>query len=243
MTTETQDRASAAQSLPGEEDLRFIRNFHDIFLSLGITMFVAGLAIATWIILAPIVAQAVGAGGMGIRPALLLVSAAWFTDAAILWLMAEFFARGRRLALPSIVILLAFSLFIFAAAGAAYGAYLGLDEAFFKKLGSAGQAAIIRQSTELYIAALGATTVAIFAFYARMKLPFAMGLGASSLTGVAVAAALHIWPDRIESIARYGQLYSGLFLFLLGIFFDARDPSGAPGSPTTDSGCICLRRR
>ena len=29
----------------GEEDLRFIRNFHDVFLAIGIVLFAAGMAI------------------------------------------------------------------------------------------------------------------------------------------------------------------------------------------------------
>mgnify|MGYP001572254117 CR=1 FL=1 len=32
-------------ALPGEEDLRFIRNFHDVFLAIGIILFAVGLAI------------------------------------------------------------------------------------------------------------------------------------------------------------------------------------------------------
>jgi hypothetical protein len=30
---------------PGEEDLRFIRNFHDVFLAIGIVLFAVGLAV------------------------------------------------------------------------------------------------------------------------------------------------------------------------------------------------------
>ena len=35
----------AAPALPGEEDLRFIRNFHDVFLAIGIALFAIGLAV------------------------------------------------------------------------------------------------------------------------------------------------------------------------------------------------------
>lgn len=224
MTDEIQSRAAAVQSLPGEEELRFIRNFHDVFLSLGILMFAAGLAIATAVTLGPMVKDAVEAGGEGFRHALTLIAGAAAADAVVMWLMAEFFARGRRLFLPSIVILIAFNFFFMAAAGAAYGAWRGLDQAFFEQIEGAGIEGAIRQASEFFLVVSAATTVAIFAFYARMKLPFAMALGALSLSGVAVAAAYYVWPENAQQIAQPAQLLSGIFLFLLGVYHDARDP-------------------
>ncbi len=222
MTNKTEARAVAAQSLPGEEDLRFIRNFHDVFLSLGIAMFAAGIGIATAMVLLPMLKDA--ADGDGFQRVLTLVSGAAAIDAAIMWLMAEFFARGRRLFLPSIVILLAFNLFFFVAAGAGYGAILNLDKAFFERMEGAGIAGAIRQASEFFIVVLGVTTAAVFAFYARMKLPFAMGVFGYSLASVGVAAAFYAWPDKAESLFQPAQLAAGVFIFLLGVFFDARDP-------------------
>lgn len=223
MTNKTDARAVAAQSLPGEEDLRFIRNFHDIFLSIGILMFAAGLGIATTILVLPIVGEA-GESGAGFSRALSIIAGAAAIDAVIMWLMAEYFARGRRLFLPSIVILIAFNIFFFVAAGAAYAAIVGLDKTFFDKFEGVGMEGAVRQASEFFLVVTGATTAAIFAFYARMRLPFAMGLGAYSLAGAAIAAAFYAWPDRAESIMQPAQLYAGLFLFLLGLYFDARDP-------------------
>lgn len=217
-------RAVAAQSLPGEEDLRFIRNFHDVFLSLGIAMFAAGIGVATVMILAPMVKEAATAGGDAFRRILMLISIAGAVDAVIMWLLAEFFARGRRLFLPSIVILIAFTAFFLVAAGAGYGAWRGAGEEFFDRMGDGGVATAVRQASEFFLVVFSMTAVAIFAFYARMKLPFAMGVFGYSLASVGVAAAFYLWPEKAESLMQPAQLAAGVFIFLLGVYFDARDP-------------------
>lgn len=227
----------AAETLPGEEDLRFIRNFHDVFLSIGILMFAAGLGLVTAIVVGPMIGEAAQAGEEGWRRALTIAGAAAGANAAVMWLMAEFFARGRRLFLPSIVILLAFACYFFIAAAAAYGVFIGFDKELLQSLdpdesGLGGGdwkentllLAAIREGSEAFMIVQGAAALATFAFYARMKLPFAMGLGALQLTGVGVAAAYNAFPERIPELMQPAQLYSGIFLFLLGVFFDARDP-------------------
>lgn len=224
MTENSQPRAIAAQSLPGEEDLRFIRNFHDVFLSLGILMFAGGLGIATVMVLAPMVKETAQAGGAAFHNTLILIAGAAAVDAAIMWLMAEFFARGRRLFLPSIVIFTAFNLFFMIGAGAAYGAILNLDKAFFEDLDGAGFVGAIRQASEFFVVVFGVTTAAIFAFYLRMRLPFAMGVFGYFLASVGVAGAFYLWPEKAQSLMQPAQLAAGVFIFLLGVYFDARDP-------------------
>lgn len=217
-------RAVAAQSLPGEEDLRFIRNFHDIFLSIGIAMFAAGVGVATVMILEPMVKEAASAGGDAFRRTLTLVSGAAAIDAGVMWLLAEFFARGRRLFLPSIVILIAFNAAALVAAGAGYGAVLGLDEDFFNRLDGDGVAAIVKQASEYFLVVLSLLSIAIFAFYARMKLPFAMGVLGYSIAATGVAGAFYLWPENADKLIQPAQLAAGIFIFLLGVYFDARDP-------------------
>ena len=215
-------RAVAVQSLPGEEDLRFIRNFHDVFLSLGILMFAGGLGTATVMVLAPLIKEA--GDGEKFQHVLTLIAGAGAADAAIMWLVAEFFARGRRLFLPSIVIFMAFNVFFLIGAGAAYGAILNLDKAFFDDLDSAGIAGAIRQASEFFLVVLGVTTAAILAFYLRMRLPFAMGVFGYSLASVGVASAFYLWPEKAQALVQPAQLAAGVFIFLLGVYFDARDP-------------------
>ena len=67
-------------------------------------------------------------------------------------------------------------------------------------------------------------TIAILAYYFRMKLPFAMGTGAASLAGVFVSLAIFVDPDLVFDNVWLWLFGSGMFLFFLGIYFDARDP-------------------
>ncbi len=225
-------RRSDAPQGAGEEELRFIRNFHDVFLSIGLAMFAVGLAFVTSLL----VADAFRAIEFdGVRPAAALVAGAGFLNAAILWMVGEVFARRRRLFLPAIVILLAFAAATFVGFVGAYVAVLApesiaaLDGALADE--AAQIEAVAREFRWLPTAAFGAQALAIFAFYARMKLPFAMGFGAASLAGAGIAYMLTVAANPLEADpaqfyrrAQFMQLFGGVFLFFLGVAFDARDP-------------------
>lgn len=89
-------QAGVKPALAGEEDLRFIRNFHDVFLAIGIVLFAVGLAIAigTW----------VAGSAHEPRQAALLAGGLSATAAVVMWLLGEVFARRRRLFLPAIAL-------------------------------------------------------------------------------------------------------------------------------------------
>lgn len=217
-------RAAMSPSLPGEEDLRFIRNFHDVFLSLGLLMFAIGLGVATSMTFLPMLENTAEAGQAAFTRTLAIVAAAAAGDALIMWLLAEFFARGRRLFLPSIVILIAFAWFFAIAAGAGYAALRGIDSGQFQSMETGGIEELVRTMSEFMLVVMALVTGAIFLFYLRMRLPFAMGLFGYSLAGVGVAAAFYLMPDKAEALLRPTQLGAGIFIFLLGVYFDARDP-------------------
>lgn len=230
----SEKRVASAENLPGEEDLRFIRNFHDIFLSIGIAMFAGGLALATAIALGPKVAELFQDGGDKWRQGLGLVAAAAGVNAAIMWLMGEFFARGRRLFLPSIVILLAFVWFFQIFAAATYAVLTEFDPGGFQaQIESLPREGADRGAVSPFaifpplvmnglLVTMGATAAAIFIFYFRMKLPFAMGLGASVLAGLGTLFVFRLWPERIDLYYPV-QLAAGVFMFLLGLVYDATD--------------------
>lgn len=217
------ERRAVAERLAGEEDLRFIRNFHDIFLSIGLFMFSAGLAIATAILVGPMIRDAVNDDA---RSVLTIVVAAALGNAAIAWLLAEFFARGRRLFLPSIVLFCSFSFFAMIAAAAGYALWKEADPgALVERLDRAQPLDWLSAGSEAGAVIFALTALAGFLFYARMKLPFAMGLSAATLAYAGIAA--FIWQAGVKdpsSLAEPLQLAAGLFLFALGVFFDARDP-------------------
>ncbi len=206
-----EDRRRGSPS--GEEELRFIRNFHDIFLSIGLLMFAAGLGIVSALVLKEIV----GDDPQDWRSAARLAAGIAFADAAIMWILAEFFARSRRLFLPSIVILLTFVWFIAVGVFTLYVAQFGSEE--FNDPGDA-----MEQLKLLPLVLSGAVTAAIYLFYLRSKLPFAMGFGALGLASVGVSAFVYQYPDAFLENTTALQLASGLFMFVLGVFFDARDP-------------------
>ena len=201
-------------SLQGEEELRFIRNFHDVFLSIGLAMFAGGLGVFSTLIIGDL--SNIGEDEEWRRIAT-SISGVSFLDAAIMWALAEFFARGRRLFLPAIVILIAFAAFFSSGVFAGYVALFG--EQAVSSLDEGMETLKLMPMT-----ITGATTLAILAYYARMKLPFAMGLAAIGLAAFGVSAFAYRYPDALLENAWRLTLFSGLFLFVLGVFFDARDP-------------------
>ncbi len=73
-----------------EDEMRFLRSFSDVFISIGVGIFAFGLSVF--------------AGLMGGGKSFLIA-------ALIMWLMAEFFGRKKRAHLPTLITALAFLLF------------------------------------------------------------------------------------------------------------------------------------
>ncbi|MDZ4306634.1 hypothetical protein [Allopontixanthobacter sp.] len=94
-----------------EEHFRFVSSFNDIFVSIGVVILLFAVAA---------IGQAIGTAAFAVDPndfggnsrfvrqesAEIMFGAA--LAAATAWLLAEFFTRKRRMALPSIILLLAF---------------------------------------------------------------------------------------------------------------------------------------
>src|SRR3977135_1212054 len=87
---------------PDDEQLRFISGFSDIFVTIGLAMFVGAIGVF--------------AHTSGVQFGM------WVAIAVTAWLLAEFFARLRRMALPSIVLLIVFAVAIFISASLFLGA-------------------------------------------------------------------------------------------------------------------------
>lgn len=95
-----EDRANRRDAVHDSEQLRFITGFADIFVTIGLFLFLGTIAYF----------GGVGSIGSGIVVAVLA------------WALAEFFTRRRRMALPSIVLLAIFAASGFAATAVAFGA-------------------------------------------------------------------------------------------------------------------------
>jgi len=95
-------------TIGNEEDLRFIRGFSDIFITIGLGLLLLGIAIVT------------GLTGSG---------AAYIIAALVVYAMAEYFGRIKRSHLPTLFITIAFVCFIFLGFGSLVVETFGLQNA------------------------------------------------------------------------------------------------------------------
>lgn len=138
--------------------------------------------------------------------ALLLVSVSWIGGsvqpwlgplalAAAAWGLAEFFTRQRRMALPSIVLMLVF-------VGAVWSLVMGLTESL--ALGSALAA------------------VAAWLHWQRFKVPITVAAGAAALSALAVSAVLAS-PLQGKGLEILVAFFAGVAVFLWALRWDAQD--------------------
>lgn len=204
--------AAGVKPASGEEDLRFIRNFHDVFLAIGIVLFAVGLAVAigVWV-----------SGAPDARQGAVLTGALCAGAAIVMWLLGEVFARRRRLFLPAIAIVCAFTAFILVSVASLYfGIVFGREVDLSSDIGE-GIPPQVR--TGILLAAASAF-LAPAAFYARFRLPFSIGLTGGGVAGFVIVAALTFAFDQTMRLLPALYLGLGLMLFAAGVAFDARDP-------------------
>jgi len=157
-----------------EEHFRFVTGFNDIFVLIACALMLLsvnwiGAELAPWL----------GA------PAL----------AATAWALAEFFTRKRRMALPSIALLLAFVGGVFAAGLAATGS----------------------AATASAVAALAACL-----HWLRFKVPITVAAGTAAAVGFAVASLLTTMPEAKNWTAAI-SLGAGTAVFVLAMRWDMAD--------------------
>lgn len=196
----------------GEEDLRFIRNFHDVFLAIGIGIFAIGMAIGIGTYVADAGSPAQGAVTTGMLTA---------GAAAIMWALGEIFARRRRLFLPAIATVLAFTAFIVVSAATLYFGIL-LGRGFDQNVSDFSS-----MPPEMRIGILVAASmcaIAPLAFYLRFRLPFSLGLaGGGAAFFVIVIALVFAFEQTLRMLPALYLVLGGL-LFAAAVAFDARDP-------------------
>lgn len=187
-----------------EERFRFVSGFADIFVTLGVVLFL-------------------GAGGYLVGSAAGgLASAAAAAVAA--WGLAEVFSRRRRMALPSIVLLLCFALACLAGLGELAGRFSGgqvrpnlgwlATWLQFGPVNPVGQA----------MAALG-TTALVGLHYWRFKVPITVAAGVAALLLAGLMACAAAAPAFTAGSIDLLLLGAGLIAFALAMRFDLRDPA------------------
>jgi hypothetical protein len=203
------------------ENLRFLSNFNDIFLTIGIVILMTGLGFLSWIAASNIFGiGTIFEGGeptpdminrlkmaMALVPVLLIVGA---------WLLAEYFCGKRRLLLPS----MALSVTIVSAAAALMTILMmPTTESEFVERSNNAEGLFFGLS----YAGFGAATFASAAIFWRFRLPFSLFLLAGSIAGLFYTLVWNLLGgDQVFSGAT--MLGAGIATLVVAIWFDMRDP-------------------
>lgn len=185
-----------------EEHFRLINSFNDIFVTIAAILLLVAMAG---------IGQAFTPSIDGPPPfsGLLMAAAAWG--------MAEYFTRQRRMALPSIVLLLAF-------VGGVFAALLGFVFLFFGANGFEAQP----EAAGILIALTGlATAGAAWVHWKRFMVPITVAAGVAALTVTVISLFVTaIGPgsmDEPESVFLPLVFISGLAIFALAMRWDSSD--------------------
>lgn len=178
-----------ATPMVDEENFRLISGFNDIFVAIAGVLLLVG---AAWI------------GGEA-HPAL-----GGLAVAALSWGLAEYFTKVRRMALPSIIFLLAFVGGVFAACVAVLIGDNPPDDT--------------KDATNALLIALsaGVAALAAYAHWRRFFVPITIAAGMAALGGVVVALLLAVAPG-IETALNLILLLIGLAVFAFAMRWDMQD--------------------
>ncbi|MEE9381272.1 MAG: hypothetical protein V3V03_07695 [Hyphomonadaceae bacterium] len=193
------------------ESLRFLANLNDIFIAIGILILVIGLTAVTGMTL----------GVSSWKSPSMAAALVFLPVAGVMWAMAEYFCRRRRLLLPSMALATVFTLYVGLTTGALGSGLFDLENAsrgsFTKLFNGFGH---------MGLAGFGGAFFAAMAFYLRFRLPFALLLVALALAGGAYTGA-GFFGDIGLVIGGALSFLVGLGTLVVAIGFDARDPARA----------------
>jgi hypothetical protein len=207
------DFVAGQRSLPpaDEEHFRLLTGFNDIFVGLAAMILLVAVG---WI------ANTIPPRIEGVGPS----PFAGFFVAATAWGLAEFFTRQRRMALPSIILLLAFVLGIFATVGVG-GVFL-VQSAYGDNLGNVlGEAMARTLAMTVLSAAALAAAIGAWIHWRRFAVPVTVAVGVAALAAlvvglVAIALGDRQWvPDFLLGVV----LVLGLGVFAYAMWWDASD--------------------
>ncbi|MBV9884226.1 MAG: hypothetical protein JO276_14545 [Sphingomonadaceae bacterium] len=204
---------AAGQHSPAvdEEHFRLLTGFNDIFVAIA----------------AAILLVAVGWIGHYVPPNIDVDGPSPFSGlfvAAAAWGLAEYFTRQRRMALPSILLLLAFTGGVLCTA--LFGLVAGIGPQYLDHNSQAGAIVIAASAA---IAAGGA-----FLHWRRFKVPITIAVGAAA--GVALVlgliASAFVTPqmtdaqgETLKTVLLASSLVLGVGVFLFAMRWDASDPT------------------
>jgi MFS family permease len=194
-------------AIPDEEQFRLITGFNDIFVSIAAILLLVAVG---WI--GHRVGAAAGTDFDGQGPSFVAPLAV----AIVSWGLALFFTAKRRMALPSIVLLLAFVGSVFAASAMLLGITVGEAQ--------------IDNNPQLG-AVLGAIAAAVAAAAAwvhwrRFRVPITVAAGAAAAAGIIVGTVMGITGvegEYAKTVFLAVVLLLGIGMFLFAMWWDASD--------------------
>lgn len=210
----TQRAAPATQTaVPQDENLRFLNNFNDIFITIGIVILAMGLTAITSLFFGPHFWSMVTGGNAGGFGAIILMPVA-----AVMWLLAEYFGRRRRMLLPTMAAISIFTLYSGLSFGMVASGITGVNAETVTSLTDAWNT-VGRSSFSTLLGCFGAAALAWW----RFRLPFCMFLMA-----VSAAFAAYTFAGFFGDA---GLVFGGLLSVIIGfltlgaaIWFDQKDP-------------------
>lgn len=184
--------ARRATPLADEESFRLLTGFNDIFIAIAILLSLSALAWLSGDLLGP------------------NRSAGWASSAATVaiasWALAEFFTRRRRMALPSILLLIAF-------VGAVSGVVFTMV---------ADGHAVSSVAGSLRLAAVGAGgAAAAWVHWLRFRVPITVAAGAVT-GGLALVVAIEGATNSLD-VGRIAMIVVGATIFALAMWWDLGD--------------------
>lgn len=184
-----------------EEHFRLITGFNDIFVAIASALLLIALA---WIgyEIGPRIPD-----GPSLTSGLLVAIASWG--------LAEFFTARRRMALPSILLLLSFT-------GGVMFTALGL---FMQVLGEPMIDNNPQLAALLFAASAAIATAATWAHWRRFRVPITVAAGAATIGGVALALVASIVADvpGFLDIMLTAAFALGIGIFFFAMWWDASD--------------------
>ncbi len=190
----------------GQEDLRFLSNFNDIFITLGLLILFGG------------VSAFLGVSGMSTlfsgKPTGFLIL--FLPIAGLAWLMLEYFCARRRMLLPSMALSIIFVFNIAAAATAVATSFADIDF-------NADAWGLFETTGNIGLTGFAAGTAAAIAIYFRFRLPFALALAA--LSAAAFFYTMFGFGGRIGYVVGGSlSVILGLATMAAAVWFDMKDP-------------------
>ncbi|MEM1105267.1 MAG: hypothetical protein AAGH87_02675 [Pseudomonadota bacterium] len=189
------------------ESLRFLANFNDIFISIGIVLLLSGLLALCGRFLTS--GDAMPSAGAFLGAFLPAIAAAW--------LLSEYFCARRRLLLPSIVLCTAVCVLVGVLGSALFG------EQAIREMDDVAISSSFRALGNLGLVGAGSVAAAALAYFARFRLPFSLFVLALGMAGMTYAG--------VAFFGDAGLLVGGMLSLLIGlvtlgaaIWLDTGDP-------------------